>query len=243
MPATCWPAGATALPLMPWLSGSRPRQAAQIIWADQSVSPDPALTAGQLAAIGLPGLPKSRWGIAKMAAREGWPAQPHTGRGGGVQYAVPKMLEVLPKRAAAALRRRAPPAAEPGRETKRSELKSWQLRAMQARLALLHEVRRQAEQGQGVQAAREMVARMAAAGELPSHLQRMVGLAIRRASTQVSARSLRRWQAQLAAGGEAAVAPRSRRRDSGAVAVMLADVLRRLERLEDHVAQIARRRQ
>lgn len=56
------------------------------------------LSASELAALGLPGLPGTKRSMVRVAARSGWQGRPRAGRGGGIEYA----LESLPAEARAA---------------------------------------------------------------------------------------------------------------------------------------------
>jgi len=47
-----------------------------------------ALTAAEIADLGLPGLPGTKFGVQKALAREGWPAAERLGRGGGLVYPI-----------------------------------------------------------------------------------------------------------------------------------------------------------
>src|SRR5690606_14616830 len=120
----------------------------------------------------------------------------------------PALPAPLPASARPSLTAEAPAPALP---TDPGQLKDWQRRCMEARLALLAEVDRLAAAG-GLMRAREAVARAAAEGRLAPELQALVPAANQRggkAGTRgLTVASLRRWDDTRNRSGKLALAPR-----------------------------------
>jgi putative transposase len=198
------------------------------------MSPQEWYTARELAGLALPGLPGSERGIQMLAKREGWPHRPRAGRGGGREYP----LSALPKEAQTALFDRAiaqlpstgcplaaavEPAPVPALREEAAppavievpdlgDLKTWQTRTMDARLAFIRLLER-ASVTVGLTKAVATLARKSREGDLPPELQRLVETANARAGKNgaraLSERSLMRWWSDYkkAGGNYAALAP------------------------------------
>lgn len=178
-------------------------------------------TALELAELRLPTLPTTKAGVIGRAQKNAWQKRRRAGRGGGWEYHVsalpPAAREALAERMMAvdatvpAVREAAAVPAARRAPLEDAELKDWQRRAMEGRLALLAEVERLVPM-MGLMAARELVARLADEGRLQAHLQEMVAAANARggkAGTRtLTVASLRRWDATKRAGGMLALAPR-----------------------------------
>ncbi|MBB4268250.1 DNA-binding protein [Roseospira visakhapatnamensis] len=177
--------------------------------------PDAWHTAAELA--GVADLPDTERGVLLVAAREEWPSRPRQGRGGGREYPV----SALPEKARQALARRAlaadaPPAATVAAERGQrdpADLKDTSRSCMDARAALCAEVDRvHLEYGLSQRQAAQALVDQARARDLPEHLARMVPQANARGgrtgSRTLSLRSIQRWLAARAAGGDVtALAP------------------------------------
>lgn len=105
--------------------------------------------------VGLPGLPTSRRGLHKVAARCEWPARPRQGRGGGLEYRV----DALPADARAQLAAALAPA-EPSLPTWDDwhALTEKRRQVAERRVAVLHEVRKLTEAGVSARSAVEEAA-------------------------------------------------------------------------------------
>lgn len=176
-------------------------------------------TASELAALQLPGLPRTESATIRRAKRESWKRQDRVGKGGGAEY----HLSGLPKEARAALLDRAvddgpdletlPAVAStaqvPATATT-APLADWQRRCADARAAILAETLRLATVS-GVNAAIMKMVDRAAAGELRPELQALVPLANARGGKAgkrtLSRRTLYRWLKDAEAGTNA-LAPR-----------------------------------
>lgn len=170
------------------------------------------MTASDIVALALPGLPTSKPALLAKADREGWPSRPRQGRGGGKEYAV----SALPQAARDALACQAlatAPAAVPRQldmfETTR--LQGWQRSTMEARAAILVHVQTLAA-GIGMLRAEKLFAEQAKAGNLPPTVQKLVDTANGKKGkrTGVSAATLRRWRGETAQTEEVrALAPKA----------------------------------
>jgi len=187
------------------------------------MTPQEWYTAAELA--GTPKLPSTESGVIRRAKREAWPFRERNGQGGGREY----HLDVLPKEAREALLDAAiaslpanvcnlPEKVEAVTKElavqvlpSSSELKGWQRRTMEARLALLQLIE-QLEPLHGTTKAVEKVVSLAQAGQLPPHLQSLVPVANARSGGELgkqtlSRRTLFRWRDQRTVG-ITALAPR-----------------------------------
>lgn len=182
-------------------------------------------TARELAAMGLTGMPSTERAIQLRAKREGWTCRKRQGRGGGVEYAITSLpreaQDALLDRTIAALpepvcqlpavsQATLPALAEPAELPSAALLKGWQRRCMDARCAILQTVEQLA--AGGLDRAIKQLCKQAAAGTLPGHLQALIPSANARGgkngSRTLSARSIYRWRADLAAAGNpVALAP------------------------------------
>lgn len=175
-------------------------------------------SAAELAA--LPGMPGTSRGVIKAAQREGWEWRKRERRGGGREYA----LRALPKETREALLAQMVQAAREPRIPEvfsqdqiplASELKDWQRRRAEARAALVQEVKRLASAA-GTEKAIQAVIGLAAAGELPEYLQRLVPAANAKVgesgSRTLCRRTLYRWMKD-AEQGFAALAPKAKQID------------------------------
>ncbi|CCG07333.1 Mu transposase C-terminal domain-containing protein [Pararhodospirillum photometricum] len=185
--------------------------------ADCVVTAERYYTTAELAALGLPGLPRTKQGVNKLATRESWPARDRQGRGGGREYpasALPEVARVaLGKRRVSEARAvtavdAAPPlvAVDPGRLTDAARA------TMAARAALLTEVDRlRAEGGLSARQAVLVLVEHAQAGTLRPDLAALAPAANARGgkvgARTLSYRTLYRWLAERDAGGIAALAP------------------------------------
>jgi putative transposase len=172
-------------------------------------------TAGEIAGMGLPGLPASERNMRAMADREGWDRRERSGRGGGWLYPV----SALPKPAQTALARKemqkavAVPAQLSLDLPDAASLKTHQLTTMDARAALLAEIDRLVMTGHSITNAITAMVTDAAKGELPPELQKLVPVANARGgatgSRTLSDRSLKRWRSAVreASGNAVALAP------------------------------------
>lgn len=189
----------------------------------------PWWTAKELCDLGLSGLPATESGIIRKAKRESWKSRQRTGRGGGMEYSfsgLPKPIQEQALRAAVAAEPDAelpaPTATEQAIAAEReaharpvadvAHLKDWQRQCMEARLAIVGHVQKLVLKGARKEQARRAVVEMAAAGELPEPLQRLLRVANARAGKAgkrtVSRRTLVRWE-QEAERGHGAVAPQT----------------------------------
>lgn len=171
------------------------------------------LSAAELAAITLPGLPGTTQRITSRAKREGWPSRRRAGRGGGREYPT----SALPAEARAALAERnaaalAPAVAEEMRQASDlRDLAGWQREALEARLYILNQVELMAH-AMGRRNAQDRFVAMAEAGELESGLVALIGKAhkAQRDDRLISVSTLRRWRRSLERGGELALAPKGK---------------------------------
>lgn len=186
------------------------------------------LTACELAALALPGLPGTESAIIRRAKREDWSFRKRSGRGGGREYhisslpkeardalldqaiaALPEALCALPAPAAKSLPVKAEEtAALPAPAT----LKGWQRETMDARCAILNTLEQLAS-AHGVNNAIATLVKQSKACALPAHLQSLVGQANARkgkiGARTLSRSTLLRWKRELAAasGNPVALAP------------------------------------
>lgn len=179
-------------------------------------------TARELA--GLPGLPGTERRVRSKAEREGWPSRQRTGRGGGCEYPITALpdatrehllgalmtvaTETLPAVIPATL----PVPVAPHAVQDLADLKTWQQRRMDARLAFVRVIERAAVTV-GVNQAVATLVEQSKAGTLPEQLQGLVMVANARSGSNgeraLSRRTLLRWWSEYkAAGGNyAALAP------------------------------------
>lgn len=171
------------------------------------------MTASEIAAAGLPGLPATERAIQLRAQRESWPARSRKGRGGGREYDVSRLPReareaIVAKVAGTAPALVAPVQAPPAKAT--AGLADWQRRCMDARAAILLEIERLAAIGGQAAAIREII-RLAGEGSLRADLQTLVPFANAKAgkagSRTLSRATIFRWKAE-AAKGVTALAPR-----------------------------------
>ena len=198
------------------------------------------LTAAELAALGLPGLPGTKRGLNKMIRQRGWKNTPHARKrrhvGGGWEYHVSLLsdgaLEELMRRRAEAraAAEKAPavageelPALPEAEAASReidlrrisqagmAELDARQRQVAEARAALLTEAEgRRMRHGWRERRALASLVADYEAGRLDADLQRLAAMACER--KRPSLRSLQRWARRLREGGVAALAPKPKRR-------------------------------
>lgn len=167
-------------------------------------------TASELA--GKAGLPATVPGVIKKAKREGWAAKWRRAQGGGKEY----HIDYLPAETQAALRFAAAPKPTKDKELvlrekvdqRLTDLKDWQRKILDARLALFREFE-QLQKQHGTTKAIEVMVGMAKAGELPERLMRCVAEAnARKGEGRTLSRSLiLSWQRAVRRYGIAALAP------------------------------------
>lgn len=173
------------------------------------------LTAREIAAEALPGLPATERAIQLRATRESWPFRDRQGRGGGREYPV----SALPAPAREAFARRllktdAPPAPKPAKALPApASLKGWQRATQDARCALLLQVDRlQVTAGLSRTAAAALLVDQAAAGELREDLAALIPAANARGGASgarlLSKRTVLRWLEARDQAGAVALAPR-----------------------------------
>lgn len=171
-------------------------------------------TPSQLAALSLPGLPKTDRAIQLRARRENWAGRKRAARGGGFEYPVSS----LPPEAQAALIGKALKAApiEPAKPSlpcvpSAAILRSYQRQTMEARAALLAEIDRLVLEGFSQGRAINRLVELAAADELRPDLSALIPAANARAGNgrTLSRRSLYRWISERARaeGNALALAP------------------------------------
>lgn len=157
------------------------------------------LSAAEIAASRLPGLPASQRGIQFAAERGGWQARPRAGRGGGTEYA----LESLPAEARAAYVGRhieaveipAAMAREAASEPEAASVSAGAADARDARLALLGQAERIArEAGVGHKRADRQLCDLYNTGQLD------VAPWIKSEVKSLTPRTLARWRAAAKAG-------------------------------------------
>ncbi|MCP2041441.1 putative transposase [Neisseria sp. HSC-16F19] len=177
------------------------------------------LNAKELAALGVPELPKAVKNIIDKARRENWPCRKRQGRGGGVEYAVkglPADIQAaIAEQRAAVLLAQAAPVPLPGSRAKAVAkprlrqpgpaiddyalgLTDKQRDCAHARMALVCEVLKMHQvAGLGVKAAAVYVVQQIECGTLPEALLRYVPVANARPNGQrgLSVRSLMGWVA------------------------------------------------
>ncbi len=189
------------------------------------------MTASEIAAESLPGLPADVSAVIRRAKREGWPYQDRQGRGGGREYPV----TALPPAAQAELRRRAvageasnvvalpvpfrpapPPVPAPAPTLppvlhRPAGLADWQRSCADGRAALLREIDNLVKAGSTVNAAISTVVSAAKDGTLRPALAKMVPAANARGGKggkrTLSRSTLMRWREDFARGGWEALAP------------------------------------
>lgn len=169
----------------------------------------------ELAALQLEGLPTTKKGLIDLVNREGWPSRKRAGRGGGFEYQPPATIMALIKQQtinkmikgegdaskqlydtainqtqiiSATLHL---PAILP---VQSAQLKDWQRRIAEARIAICGEVRRLAAIG-GKERAIRTIVDQAALGTLPEHLQQLVAVANAKSGTgrTLSRNTIYRW--------------------------------------------------
>jgi putative transposase len=188
-------------------------------------------TASELA--GLPGLPETKSAVIRRAKSERWPSRPRSGRGGGREYpvnalpsltrdhladqliaALPATVCQLPEPTGTAIAVRHE-AALPALATATpvpdlGDLKTWQTRRMDARLAFIRLIER-ASGSVGVNRAVDTLVEQSRKGTLPESLQSQVAVANARSGGKGGTRALSRrtllrwWSDYKAAGGNYAV--------------------------------------
>lgn len=189
-------------------------------------------SAAELAAMKLPGLPTTEKRLRERAQKEGWVSRQVPGKGGKsglrTEYQPPKAVRdtilaqhlqasssgVAASPAAPALPGSATPAglfSSPAVPAPAShELKDWQRKSAEARIAIIAEVKRLAGLA-GTEKAIQAVIALAANSELPEQLQRLVPVANAKAGSAgkrtLSRRSLYRWMKE-GEQGFSALAPR-----------------------------------
>ncbi|MCL2791429.1 MAG: Mu transposase C-terminal domain-containing protein, partial [Desulfobulbus sp.] len=161
---------------------------------------------------GLPGLPSSIPGILKKAKKEHWIAKYRQGQGGGKEY----HLDSLPAATQAALHFKSAPAPINDKnlvireqaEVRLTELKTWQRRVFDSRLALFREFE-QLQKLHGTNQAVEVMVAMARQSELPEHLMRCVAEANARkgAARTLSRSMILGWQRAVRRYGLPALTP------------------------------------
>ena len=164
------------------------------------------MSAAEIAALGLAGMPASEFRIREYALCQSWPSRARDGRGGGREYP----LSALPHDAVAAyLARTAPPAPVSRLPAVPQRLGDDARRCRDARCALLAELDR-LEAATSLSHALQTIVALAAKGELAPHLQALVPLANARsgAGRALSRRSLLRWRQLHDGAGAASLAPR-----------------------------------
>jgi len=171
------------------------------------------MTAAEIAALKLPGLPGDKSAVIRRTDREGWKRQKRKGRGGGFEYHVSNLPGAAQKALVSrALAAPAKPAALPVIKNAR-ELKAFQREALEARATLLAEIDRLVVGGLGRSKAIETMAEMAKARQLAPELQKLVALANARGGAggerTLTRATLYNWlKAREQAGGDlAALAP------------------------------------
>ncbi len=175
------------------------------------------MTAAEIAAAALPEVPASKRNVNAMAGRQGWPWQDRKGRGGGREYP----LSALPDAAQRELARRelapapAPPvpfsaAPTPALLHRPAELADWQRNCADARAALLDAIERLVPLAGSLNKAIDEFVSAAAEGRLKAPLDGLVVVANNRRGEErgLSARTLKRWRADLRDGGWDALVPR-----------------------------------
>ncbi len=153
-------------------------------------------TAAELAKLRLPGLPATKAGIIGKAQRDGWERQQRLQSGGGWLYPVSALPpEARKALAARSLRQNEALVHSPLALLAIGDLKDYQRRPMDARVALLAEIDRLVLIGHTVTAAIATMVELAAKGELAPELQRLVPIANARSGEgrSLSVRSLKRW--------------------------------------------------
>jgi len=179
----------------------------------------------ELSEMKLPGLPATKKGWIDLVTRENWVKQQRAGRGGGFEYHPPtNIMAIIKERALQALVQstsvatsplipQPSTAVPPATKTIPGELKNWQRDTAAARLAICSEVRRLAEAG-GTERAIQAVIDLAARGELPPTLQKLVPVANAKAgmARALSRTTLYRWLKETERKGNelARLAPKAR---------------------------------
>lgn len=162
----------------------------------------------------MPGVPKTKSGVIRMATRASWRSRSRKGRGGGREYHISALPEITRKALIESAIRQAPakPMSPPTATT--SLLKRWQRECMEARAALLMEVER-VDIAAGIGRAVTQLVDMASQTTLSEHLMALVPQANARSGgvggRTLSVRTIKRWRALFRVGGVAALAPRSGR--------------------------------
>jgi putative transposase len=172
------------------------------------------MTAAEIAAARLPGLPTSERRIRERAIREEWRAQPRFGRegGGGQEF----LVADLPERARDALRRRLERerlhaiTVDPSPLRREADLAGWQLEIQTARIAVIREIEQRARR-MSLTKAIDSLAADSIAGRMSEYLTSKAPRANARSrrdgAATFSARTLFRWWSQWQTGGFVALAP------------------------------------
>lgn len=160
------------------------------------------MTAREIAASDLPGLPASKWGINKKAKNEGWASRPRKGCGGGLEYAT----ECLPQEARSVLQDRALiashtlPALAPSKDALPEGLTGDQVKVAKARAVIVQHVQDMALD-YGLTRAIKILSGQSKNGALPDQINRMIPTANAKSGAKtttsrafiVSERTVFRW--------------------------------------------------
>ncbi len=177
------------------------------------------LSAAEIAAHTLPGLPTTKMGVLSKAERESWSRRPRDGRGGGWEFPV----SALPKSARDALFDRAVeqtrstvPALLENTDTQvrtAAALTAWQRDVMEARAAILGWIDRNAVMF-GKETIIQRLAGLSKAGQLPGELVELVARANAKSGRRsgkpkstIGTRTLKYWFAEREKHGVTGLAP------------------------------------
>jgi putative transposase len=144
------------------------------------------MTAAEIAALRLPGLPTTRRGVNDAATREDWECRSRAGRGGGFEYHIASLPSAAQKAIARSLAKTARAALPaPADLPDVADLKNYQRTRMDARAALLNHLDSMMRVG-GISQGKAVDALVAAAarGELPPELQKLVPIANARSNAK-----------------------------------------------------------
>jgi putative transposase len=157
-------------------------------------------------------MPSTESAVIRRAKREHWMAKYRRGQGGGKEY----HLDSLPAETQAALHFKSAPVPIKDNElvireqadVRLTELKTWQRKIFDARLALFREFE-QLQKLHGTNQAIEVIVAMAQRSELPEHLMRCVAEANARKGTErtLSRSMILGWQRAVRRYGIPALAP------------------------------------
>lgn len=173
--------------------------------------------------VGLPGLPTTESGVIRKAKSDSWPSRPRQGKGGGREYpltALPqatrdhllahKVSLIAPAETTTAL-----VATESQPLQSLAELKSWQTRTMDARLAIIRYVEESAK-AVGISAAIGAIVKQAQSDDLPEQIRELIRSANKRSGQDSGKRTLSeatiyRWIREYKAAGKnyTALAPKA----------------------------------